>query len=445
MIDALTSRDRFAVLAFDDELEMPALCAEATVSASDHNRFRVIEWLAGIDARGGTELAQPLEHAVTQLVDRGQKLADRILVLLTDGQVGNEDQILKLLAHRLKGIRIFTLGIDRAVNEAFLRRLAALGGGSCDVVESEERLDEVMEKVQRRIGTPLLTGLRVEPEGMTVQHDSQVPMRLPDLFPGAPLTISGRYRGKAPAALVLYATDDAGRPVKQNIAGRFSKATALHQVWARGRLRELEDRWVIGSDEAPAQLQEKIIALSLKCGVMCRFTAFVAVDRSATVNEGGKLQQLIQPVELPDGWEVPTAQVSFGGKPWALATKFLSGFAPGPGSPPPMACYAPPQDTPGDYEDLCSMEMASEEEDQDGPENWASSVAPSPTSPPAQPAVSDEEFDLSAYRLRAREMLEALRADRDRAHALGVLAVRLQALVEDLKSIGISAMTSLRR
>src|SRR5437016_1854138 len=79
---------------------------------------------------------------------------DRVLVLITDGQVGNEDQILRTLGERLKGIRVFTLGIDRAVNEAFLRRLAEQGRGSCELVESEDRLDEVMTAVHRRIGTP---------------------------------------------------------------------------------------------------------------------------------------------------------------------------------------------------------------------------------------------------------------------------------------------------
>jgi Ca-activated chloride channel homolog len=439
MIDALTSRDRFAVLAFDDEVEIPALCAEGSMPASDRNRFRAIEWLAGIDARGGTELAQPLEHAAVQLADCGNDLADRILVLLTDGQVGNEDRILQALAQRLKGIRIFTLGIDRAVNEAFLRRLAALGGGSCDVVESVERLDEVMEKVQRRIGTPLLTGLQMELVGTTVERDSQVPARLPDLFAGTPLAISGRYRRQAPSASVLHAIDDAGRPVKQSVFGRVSTASALPKIWARGRLRELEDRWVIGGDESPAQLQEKIVALSLQFGVMCRFTAFVAVDRSETANEGGKQQQLVQPVELPDGWEMPTTQVSFGPRARGLATKFLPGFVSRLASSPAMDYFASSQDTPGDCENLCSMEMASEEERHDCQDHWDDGLAQSPPSLPSMPTIVEEEIDLAAYRSQAKAMLQALRADRDAAHALGVLALKLQALVEDLKSIGISA------
>src|SRR5207248_2423455 len=182
MIETLTERDRFTVFAFDDSQETPPVCGDGLMPATDHNRFRATEWLSQIDARGGTEMAQPLDRGVALLTgDR-----DRVLVLVTDGQVGNEDQILKVLGKRLQGIRIFTLGVDRAVNEAFLKRLAALGGGCCDVVESGDRLDAVMAKLQRRIGAPVLTGLSLEAEGMELEADSLVPGRVPDLFDGVP-------------------------------------------------------------------------------------------------------------------------------------------------------------------------------------------------------------------------------------------------------------------
>ena len=105
---------------------------------------------------GGTEIAGPLDLAVG-LLDAAGDDRDRILVLVTDGQVGNEDQVLQKVGSRLKSIRVFTLGIDQAVNEGFLRRLAELGqgGGTCELVESEDRLDAVMEATHRRIGAPL--------------------------------------------------------------------------------------------------------------------------------------------------------------------------------------------------------------------------------------------------------------------------------------------------
>src|SRR6202030_3346512 len=57
----------------------------------------------------------------------------------------------------------------------------------------------------------------------------------------------------------------------------------------------------------------------------------------------------------------------------------------------------------------------------------------------AEEPTGDGSVALAAYRQRARAMLEELRAASDKAHALGVLAIKLQALLEDMKSIGADA------
>jgi Ca-activated chloride channel family protein len=300
MVDTLTDQDRFTLLAFDSTVETPpGLGGAGLVPATYANRGRAVEYLSGVSARGGTEMARPLDLAVSELA-RGGAGRERVLVLITDGQVGNEDQILRRLGPRLKGIRVFTLGIDQAVNAAFLRRLADLGGGASELVESEERLDEVMDQVHRRIGTPVLTHLRIEPAGLSFVPGSLVPGRMPDLFAGAPLLILGRYRGKPSGAIALQARDAAGQTWSTEVWGRREDNAALPSVWARGRLRELEDRYVTGGDTGA--LEREMVSTSLSFGVLCRFTAFVAVDHSAVVNPGGEVHGIVQPVEQPAGW-----------------------------------------------------------------------------------------------------------------------------------------------
>src|SRR5262249_58447662 len=123
-----------------------------------------VEYLARVEARGGTEMAEPLRQGLAALTagDGGAAVPgrqrDRVLVLITDGQVGNEDHILATLGEAAQAVRIFTLGIDQAGNAAFLRRLSDLGGGTSALVESEDRLDAVMDQTHRHIGTPVLTG-----------------------------------------------------------------------------------------------------------------------------------------------------------------------------------------------------------------------------------------------------------------------------------------------
>src|SRR5690606_36038064 len=74
---------------------------------------------------------------------------------------------------------------------------------------------------------------------------------------------------------------------------------AATSIWARAHLRDLEDRYTVGG---PADLEQRIIDTSLRFGVLCRFTAFVAVD-SRVVTDGTSPHQAVQPVETPQGWD----------------------------------------------------------------------------------------------------------------------------------------------
>lgn len=304
MVETLTATDRFTVYAFDDSIETPAeFEGTRLMPASDRNRFRAAEFLAHVGDRGGTEMAAPLRQAVQELT-RETSPRERILVLITDGQVGDENRILADLVDALRGLRVFTLGIDRAVNAAFLRRLSDLGGGHSEVVESESRLDEVMGRVHRHIGTPVLSRLEVLPTAAAMRLDALVPARLPDLFAGTPVVIAGRYHGE-PRSIGLRAVEADGGTWATELHPWADADAALRPVWARGRVRDLEDGYAVAVNSASAdraKLEHEIVQTSLRFGVLSRFTAYVAVDRGEVVNPGGHQRQVTQPVEAPAGW-----------------------------------------------------------------------------------------------------------------------------------------------
>ena len=328
MIDSLTGRDRFGLLAFDNLIETPPELGNGLRAAGDHARFQAVEFLSRVEARGGTEMAAPLARALDLVSGpaagepAGPGPRDPALVLVTDGQVGNEDQILRLLAPRLGGVRVYTVGVDSAVNEGFLKRLAGLGGGACELVESEERLDAMMDRVHRRLGAPVLTDLELEPAGLDLDTSSLAPRRLPALFAGSPLVVSGRFRGGPGGAVTVRGRDAAGRPWSATVPVTGGDASSLAATWARAHLRDLEDRYA--TDPVPdRELERRIVETSLRFGVLCRFTAFVAADVQV-VNEGGVVHRVLQPVEAPAGWSMfegvglaaaamPMASMSAGG------------------------------------------------------------------------------------------------------------------------------------
>ncbi|NUQ62334.1 MAG: VWA domain-containing protein [Pirellulales bacterium] len=306
IIDSLLEEDRFTVVAFDNVVEYPKHARDRLVEATDRNRARALEWLGTIDARGGTEMGPALEAAVKHLA-AADAPRQRIVVLVTDGQVGGEDAVLRQLQRSAgKSLpRIHTVGIDMAVNAGFLRRLADFGAGTCDLVESEDRLEAAMDGIHRAIGTPALTGLRLEGREFTWAADSLVPSRLPDLYPDRPLMLFGRFTGDASSArLRISGADAEGNAWWEEAMARSGPADMLSSLWGRAQVRELEDRYAAGTAEDPQALARRIVEVSLGSHVLSRFTAYTAVDRSEVVNPGGKQHEILQPVEAPAGWEM---------------------------------------------------------------------------------------------------------------------------------------------
>jgi Ca-activated chloride channel family protein len=476
MIDTLTSRDRFCAIAFDDRVEL--IPQPQLVDATDRNRYRAVEALAKVDARGGTELAEPLTRAARFLAG-GHDDRERVIVLVTDGQVGNEDHILRELAPNLKKVRMFTLGIDQAVNAAFLKRLASAGGGLCELVESEDRLDAVMAKVHRRIGTPIATELTLREAGLEIDQGSVAPKRLPDVYAGAPVTILGRYRGRAPAnAAIEIEGTSLGDPLRVRITREPESGYAawLASSWARSAIRDKEDQYAAG---VRGGLEREIVDISKQYSVLSRFTAFLAIDRSQVVNAGGYLKQVVQPVEEPAGWEggmlgmggpptggmpmpppmgrpSPMRAVSLGGPPRnpggapppgysgvpvAAAAPMTLGRAADDdafGGPPAMpAPAAPPPMQPQQLRREAKNEKAKADEKLVALEEERSIGAPADA--PARARAGAAAPALSAYHVQlatlARE-LDAQGRGRADAAAIRVLRQRLTEWCEDLRSVG---------
>lgn len=412
MIDTLSAADRFAVLAFDNTVET----LDAGLSAAtDRLRFRAVEYLAALDARGGTEMLRPLIDAVSLLADAGR---ERVLVLATDGQVGNEDQILAELGAKSHGVRIFTVGIDTAVNDAFLRRLAAAGGGACEVVESEDRLDEVMDRIHRRIGMPVLTGLVVTGDGLDAA--SLAPARVTTLHAGAPLTVFGRWSGEVGDTVTVTGTGTDGQPWSAEVPVTAGPA-AIAAVGARARIRDLEDRYVVSPSP---DLEHEIVRTSIDGHVLSRFTAFVAVG-TAVVNEGGAPRRITQPVDAPAGWDMFGAAAPL---PQAAMPRYAAGGMAAsthnvksvrPMAAPPMVAVPSPSTSPGR---AARVEMSRS------------------TLTGGRANVVEERMpvalDLSPYRERAARLVRRA-ADGE----LDAYALRRDVtdLVDDLRSVGASA------
>lgn len=303
IVDCLTSADRVAVLAFDHEVEQSADAADLA-PATDRRRFAATTFLSGLEARGGTEMLPALQEAARRLgpADPARR---RILILVTDGQVGDEDRIISVMRGTLRDAALHVVGIDRAVSAGILNRLAVLGSGDgrAEFVESEDRLDQALDRIRDRIAPPVLTDVRIEVDGAQVAAGSIVPAGRIACAAGVPVVVRARLEGSGldPVRVRLRASDAAGRDWSAAVQAAPVDVAGESALWAKEHLRHLEDRWLSDSGQQPG-LQRQMIEESLRFGVLCRFTAFIAVDRGEKVGEGRPVS-VVQPVELPSGWD----------------------------------------------------------------------------------------------------------------------------------------------
>ncbi len=330
LLATLGPRDRFAVQAFDDRVEWMAPPGVATpgdawfVPADDAGIARGDRFLRGIDARGGTELDGAMAAAL-DLVGRRNAESGRVpvIVLLTDGQVGDEGRILKRLQGRVGDTRVFTVGIDTAVNDGFLRRLAALAGGTSTFVEPGVALEEALRAVGREIGAPVVVDLRIEDLGAEADLSGLAPAHVPDLFAGRAVAAFFPLRGRGAVKVSGRFTD--GGVFAETVPIEEIALPAIAHLWARARVADLEDRFRL-EPHAQAQIRQEIVTLAVRHTLLTRFTAFVVVDESEIVNAGGSVRQVTQPVESPALWQ-PEADAAL---PCSAAAPVLKSPAPMP-------------------------------------------------------------------------------------------------------------------
>jgi Ca-activated chloride channel family protein len=134
------------------------------------------------------------------------------------------------------------------------------------------------------------------------------PYRLPDLFAGRPVIVTGRFEGDG-ATTVRIAGRVGSQPIEIPLAVDLNDAASTHEalanIWARRQIAELADRGTWDDDEAiPTRIRE----VALEYGLMSAFTAFIAVDSSrVTAGDHGTIVPVAVPV--PDGVRYETTVV----------------------------------------------------------------------------------------------------------------------------------------
>ena len=291
----LNADDTFTVIDFANVATR--LSAEPLANTAA-NRKRALAYVDALQADGGTELMNGIDAVMK--FPPAPKGRLRSIVLLTDGYIGNEGQVIAEVQRRLaRGNRLYGFGVGNSVNRFLIDRLAEVGRGTMHVVRTDEPLDAVCERFFRQINDPVLTDIRLTWEGKG-QPPLTYPVAAPDLFAAQPLVIFGRKADVLPGTLRVEGTVAGGAPFSQRVRVGFDGAghPAIATLWARARLKALQDA-MHGAEtpEGIAAATETALAYRL----MSPYTAFVAVSEEVRVDPQGRRVKVDVPIVMPEG------------------------------------------------------------------------------------------------------------------------------------------------
>lgn len=289
IIDTLTDRDAFNILAFASGVESMTPFA---VRGDAGGKRQGLAYLAALRSGGGTEMAAGVQQMLA--TEPGNDRI-RVVYFLTDGFVGNDDVVIGSAKQLLGTNRIFTVGIGSAPNRSLLDRLAAAGRGFASYLTLTESPDALAKNLVLKSAYPYLTDVSIDWGGLPVVD--AVPANIPDVYAGQPLVITGRYRAAGTGVVKVTATT-AGQRVTIPISVALPAHEAAEPVaslWARRQIDALEEAQLRGENVARA-----IEAIGLRFHLVTDYTSFIAIDRTRVVSNG-QARVVEQPLIVPEG------------------------------------------------------------------------------------------------------------------------------------------------
>jgi Ca-activated chloride channel family protein len=290
----LAPSDRFNVIRFDNTMDV---LFPDTVPADSGHLAQAKAFVNAIEARGGTEMVPPMRAALT---DRRDRDADTVrqVVFLTDGEIGNEQQLFDTIAAMRGRSRLFMVGIGSAPNSFLMTRAAELGRGAYTHIGSVEQVEERMRGLVEKLESPAVTNLTAT---FSAAAADVTPVILPDVYRGEPVAMTARLGALAGTLEVKGMIGDRPWVVTIPLAGA-AEGRGLSKLWARRKIADAEVARTLGK-LTPAETDQRILALALQHHLVSRLTSLVAVEQAVSRREGAGLTRADIPLNLPAGWE----------------------------------------------------------------------------------------------------------------------------------------------
>jgi len=330
-IDQLSEGDSLNIIAFDDGA-YPLYSKAKQISPQVWSEAH--DFVQRIEAGGGTNMLSSLTMALDGLSDPNRI---RQVIFITDGAVGNEEELFRQINTRLGDSRLFTVGIGAAPNSFFMTEAAEAGRGTFTYIAEPQEVDVKMHKLFADITAPTLSDLALTWDklgafkGMDTLN--MYPSTLADLYQGAPLMVS--LKTKSP----MHALELTGRRgdemIKLSVDPRSIPSDGVAALWGRAKIRDLKRVARRNYDGGWEELQAEGLKTALAFSLVSEWTSLIAVDDEPVRKPGEVLLKEAMATNLPadmvaDAFTAPPPMLSLRSDAITAALPMPAGATPAP-------------------------------------------------------------------------------------------------------------------
>ena len=293
-LDRIRPKDRFNIITYSSDYT--SMAPEALAGTAE-NLATARDFVSRMQANGGTVMLPALEHLMAMKTESRWL---RCIVLMTDGDLGNEQGIFQALQARLGSARLYTVAVGTAPNHHLATRMAELGRGSFTHIANGAEIEMQMRALLNRVQAPALTDVQLAFDGVTAEQ--RFPTQTPDLLLGSPLRVFGVLHGRK-GSLTIHARKGE-KPWRHKVEIDVATATfhpAITTLWARQML-DAQLAAYHADPSAQVDRRREIVTQAIRYNLVTPFTSRIAVEE-LVVNPGGDQASTHVPVEFPEGWD----------------------------------------------------------------------------------------------------------------------------------------------
>lgn len=271
----LRAGDRFNIIAFGNKLS--SISEDGSLAYNDENLKKATSFLEELEPEEEITSDTIIFEAVKKALSQGKEGDYCTILLFTDDEVENEEEILNYVRIHIEDNRIFTFAVDTNANSYFINKLAERGYGKAEFIYSDdERIDDKVLRQFNRIVNPQVDIEKIDWGTMTVEKT--YPRTIDYLYDMEPFAIFAKVSGDLEGKVTIKGkvnNEPYDITIDLDKLDLEENADLIQKVWIRKRIESIEAKLKGERGNIAEAMKNKIVELSKEYEIISKETSFI--------------------------------------------------------------------------------------------------------------------------------------------------------------------------